>query len=232
MYCGIIIFIAILVLLLYRQQILALIAGLFGTTYLGGDSDNVSTLPDEDAVFEKMIRDKIGAKDINKSGAKDVVKDLKQNPRSKSEKNTIQLLESITKRKFPTVNPDWLVWRGKTLELDGYDGKLALEFSGPLHTKWFPGVEPYEKYFDRIVKDIVKIKTCKLYGIPLIVIDSSLPSHHRRNYLLSRLWDLGLVTEEPVVYINEQTAVPYRNPQIERELNLAPLMEAAEKIGT
>ena len=158
-----------------------------------------------------------------------VVKDLRAHPRSRSEAEVIRHLEALTGSRFPTVNPPWLLWRGKTLELDGFNGRIALEFSGPLHTKWTPSFEPYTSYFSRIVKDVVKLRTCKRMKIPLIVIDASLPSRHWRAYLESRLADLGLVERRPT-YIAKQTVAPWRNEQLEAEYNLAGEMMAAMEI--
>lgn len=150
------------------------------------------------------------------------IKDLQKHPRTKSEEGVIKVLESITGEKFPTAYPKWLVWRGKNLELDGFNEKLdiGLEFSGPLHTKWYPDKEPYTQYFERLLKDIVKKRLCRKHGVRLIVIDMSLPQQHWRNYLLSRLYDIGVVEEKPVSYIDEQIAMPYRNEQLEKELGL------------
>jgi hypothetical protein len=169
----------------------------------------------------------------------DIIKVLAVHPRSRSEQNAVTILESVTGASFPTVNPAWLVWKGKTLELDGYNAqlRLALEFSGPLHTKWFPQKEPYSAYFDRITKDVVKLRICKREHVNLIVLDMSLPSHHWRNYLLSRLYDSHatmngalIVPERPDAYIEAQTADPFRNEQIERELGLTGDMSAALRL--
>lgn len=158
------------------------------------------------------------------------IKDLRKHPRSRSEAEVVKHLEALTGTKFPTVNPPWLVWMGKTLELDGFNGKIALEFSGPIHTKWSPAFEPYTSYFRRVVKDIVKIRTCKKLGVPLIVIDASLPARHWRTYLESRLADIGIL-EKPPNYIEKQKAVAWRNPQLEAELGLTAEMTAAMAIG-
>ena len=159
-------------------------------------------------------------------------KNLIKSPRSRSEAAIIKVLETITGRSFPTVFPNWLVWEGATLELDGYndDLKVGLEFSGPLHTKWNPQIENYPKYFERVVRDVVKKKLCQKHGVSLIVVDMSLPSVHWRNYLLSRLHDVGIVDNRPPEYINEQTAEPFRNTQIEEELGLLPGLTAALRI--
>jgi hypothetical protein len=142
-------------------------------------------------------------------GFKTKVKNLTESPRTKSEAYAIKLLEKITGEKFPTVNPSWLNYNGKTLELDGYNSnlKLALEFSGPLHRKWYPGVETYEKYLDRVKKDDFKIKKCKEQGVNLIVIDSELPKRHWNDYILSRLQDFGLKTA--TTYLPEQKFTPW-----------------------
>jgi hypothetical protein len=149
------------------------------------------------------------------------IKNLKQNPRSKSEARAIKILEGIIGDTFPTVNPHWLLYNGRTLELDGYnkDKRLALEFSGPLHTKWFPDRESYTKYFERIVKDKVKITSCKANGVDLIVLDMTLPNKHWYNYIKSRLYDYSRI-DKPTIYIAEQFAEPFRNPQLEDELKL------------
>lgn len=157
-------------------------------------------------------------------GSKDTyaTKNLKKFPRSKAEAEAIKVLESITNKKFPTVNPSWLKYKGKTLELDGYNDtlKLALEFSGPLHTKWTPSFEPYPIYFKRIVKDIKKKELCAKHNVNLIVLDISLPVVHYYAYFKSRLYDFGIIEDKPSNYIIEQIIEPFRNYQLENEMNL------------
>jgi len=150
------------------------------------------------------------------------VKNLKISPRTKSEARAIKLLEEITGKKFPTVNPPWLRWRNKTMELDGYCEKLgiALEYSGPLHTKWYPAQETYRAYFERLVKDALKRKICEKNGVCLIVIDCSLPERLHRAYITSRLHDFGYCTK-PHNYMPLSVVEPFRNPQLEREYKLS-----------
>lgn len=154
-------------------------------------------------------------------GGADIVKDLRAHPRTRSEAAVVAVLEELTGAKFPTVNPDWLIYKGRTLELDGYnaDLRLALEFSGPLHTKWFPNKESYAAYHERVMRDRAKLRICRKHGVTLIVVDSSLPRTHIRAYLRSRLFDAGHIAERPGDYIAAQTHEPYRNPQLERELS-------------
>ncbi len=166
----------------------------------------------------------------DKRGGRLRIKNLVKNPRSRSEAEVIRYLESITGESFPTAYPKWLIWKGKHLELDGFNGKdLALEFSGPLHTKWAPANEQYVDYFERIVRDVVKRRLCKKHGVTLIVVDASLPPKHWRNYLLSRLFDAGR-GQRPTVYIDEQTVDPYRNEQIEAEMGISNEYHVASKL--
>jgi len=213
---------AIVVAIVYRRQILSILFTCVReiTSFVGGS----------DGGDKVGGRRKVGKKKRKSNNSGVVVKDLKKYPRSKSEAQVVKYLEEILGSKFPSVNPDWLVWRGKTLELDGFNGDVALEFSGPLHTKWFSNYETYAKYFGRIVKDIVKLRLTKKRGVHLIVVDASLPSRHWRNYVLSRLYDFGKVEDRPYGYIYEQTPEVFRNFQLEEELGLTAEMDAALKL--
>jgi hypothetical protein len=139
---------------------------------------------------------------------------------TKSETFAVQELERLTSKKFPTAHPKWLRWRNpftgatSTLELDGYNKDIALEFSGPLHTKWHPAAETYKSYYTRILKDMAKKELCKAHGVCLIVLDMSLPRRHYRDYFASRLFDCGKGLR-PDNYIAEQVATPFRNPHLE-----------------
>lgn len=205
---------------------------IFTAPAVGGNDENNDTDNTPVGILkEDFIYSFSGGSRSNKKQKINKIKDLDKHPRSRSEAEAIRILESCTGAKFPTVYPKWLVWRGHTLELDGYNEKLklAMEFSGPLHTKWNPTYESYLIYFGRIVRDVVKRRLCKKHGVFLIVIDMSIGSKHWSNYILSRLFDVGM-KEKPVVYIEEQQFIPYRNPQIEAELGLVAEMDAAERI--
>jgi hypothetical protein len=173
------------------------------------------------------------------------VKNLSKYPRTKSEAAAIKIFEGIIDTEMPTVNPRWLVWKGRTLELDGYASqkKVALEFSGPLHTKWFPEKEPYEDYFERVIRDVVKKRLCKKNGVTLVTVDMSLPQHHWSNYIRSRLFDakrydlIGIdkleddgIPPTPHYYINEQNPEPFRNAQLEAELGMDKEYQRATRL--
>lgn len=135
--------------------------------------------------------------------------------RTRSEANVIRIFERLTGKRFNTVHPKWLTSKksGHSLELDGYNEelKIAVEFSGPLHTKWYPNEEPYERYFERILRDRYKLERCKEMGVSLIVVDMRVPLHHLTEYVRSRLYDVGYLKTKPPLYIDEQVAVPYVN---------------------
>ena len=145
------------------------------------------------------------------------LKDLAQHPRTRSEQEAIDVFEKICGRPFPTAYPEWLRWRGRPMELDGYNEELrvGVEFSGPLHTKFYPARESYAAYKERVDKDREKIRLCRENGVRLIVIDMSVPRRHLYNYIHSRLYDIGIAPERPFNYMAEVVAVPYENPQLE-----------------
>lgn len=149
-----------------------------------------------------------------------------ENKRSKAEAAIIKVFESITGTKFPTVHPHWLKWDNTILELDGFNGTIAIEFSGPLHTKWTPTFERYEDYFTRIKRDKIKQILCKKNNIPLIIVDYTLPPVYHYDYVKSRLYDIGMYNHPPV-YIPKQIAEVYRNYRLESELKLS--MEAIDE---
>lgn len=125
---------------------------------------------------------------------KDVVKDLEKNPASKFETYVRERMEKITGVKFPTVYPGWLRYKGKQLELDGYNAKLKLAFEtqGPQHTRFSSKDDPrYIKYKNRVENDKAKINICKEHNVGLIVIDYKVPKHLIGSYIKSRVYDIA-----------------------------------------
>lgn len=162
--------------------------------------------------------------------------------RTKSEQRCIDILEKTLGRPFPTSYPNWLRWRGRDgrgqprpMELDGYNEELgiALEFSGPLHTKHHPEYETYTAYFDRVCKDREKIRQCRENNVHLIVVDMRTPERHLDAYIKSRLADIGAVDirGEPIYtanYMPAFVAEPYRNRPLEKELGLTCVGDEVE----
>lgn len=152
----------------------------------------------------------------------DMVKDLKINPRSKSEQLVIDHIEKITNVKFPTVYPSWCRDGNTPIELDGYNDKLkiAVEVNGPQHYKWFTNNEPYEEYFKRIRRDIIKRNLCFANNVCLIILDTSINRIHWYNYIKSRLYDCKFLSDKPSGYIHKYEQPVYRNSSLEADLNL------------
>lgn len=167
--------------------------------------------------YKKQIRKKMSILKLGsyKNNKRPNQSEAKQ---TKSEAYAIKCLEEITGKKFLTVRPKWL----NNYELDGYNKELgiALEFSGPLHTHWYPAKESYEIYYGRVIRDQYKKEICKKKNICLIEIDMSLPKKLYKDYLKSRLYDCGKWVIKPSPYIEPQQIIPFRNSQLEVELNL------------
>lgn len=158
---------------------------------------------------------------LRKGGAAhDRVKDLKKQPRSKFEARIAEAFKKITGKSFPTVYPSWLIHKGRNLELDGYNAelKIAFEAQGPLHTKFFPTIEDYKSYNERLEADRAKLEQCKKHGVHLILVDVAVPRHLIQQYVLCRLFDVGYIKERPENYIPEQIVEPYTNWIYESEI--------------
>ena len=149
---------------------------------------------------------------------------------SKFELHIQTLLEKITNKKFPTAYPPWLVYKGRKLELDGYNEQLriAFEAQGPMHSRYDPRYDPsYEKYYRRLENDCAKRKICKKKGIALIVVHYNVPKHLMELYLRSRLYDIyhkrgkdNPFGEKPANYMLKHDIEIYRNHVFEKELGL------------
>jgi hypothetical protein len=164
-----------------------------------GDTDAENTAP-------HPVQKRTGGR---RAARRDVVKDLAKHPRTSSERQVVEIFEKLTGQKFPTVSPAWLLYNGKQLELDGYceSLKLAVEFSGPLHTKWYPNRETKRQFLERVKRDEAKIRICRENGVKLFVIDMRIPRHHLYTYIKSRLYDAGL-GPRPDNYQPEQLYAP------------------------
>jgi hypothetical protein len=142
---------------------------------------------------------------------------VKLGPRTKYESAAIRAIESLTGKPFPTIRPSWLIKDGDIqLELDGYNPEIgiAIEVNGPLHTKPGKGDTP-EIYAERIARDKFKRELCEKKGVKLIVVDYVVKSGYLRDYIESRLFDIGYFASKPANY----------TPEIKREAWISPLQQ-------
>lgn len=83
------------------------------------------------------------------------------------------VLETIFNHKFVKNYPEWLSFKGKQLELDGYckEIKIAFEHQGEQHFKFIKRYHGTIEAFQALKKrDVAKLRLCKKHGITLIVI--------------------------------------------------------------
>lgn len=133
--------------------------------------------------------------------------------RSRLEASIIRIFEDITRAKFNQAHPPWLRAQasGAPFELDGYNSDLgiAIEVQGPGHTRPLK-TDTAAKYKARIANDRAKRDICLKHGIKFIAIDYRVAPYMRREYIISRLHDVGFIAERPKNYINEFTPEPFK----------------------
>jgi hypothetical protein len=133
----------------------------------------------------------------------DKIKDLVG--QSKFESHVRSIFQDVTGEKFLSVYPKWLIINGNQSELDGYSKKLnvAFEAQGPQHTEYLSRYDIDKSSFDqRVAKDKMKAKLCVDHGVKLIIIDYKIPKCNLRDYIISRLVDVG-------IKINIKKYIPY-----------------------
>lgn len=179
------------------------------------------------------------------TGGRDRHKNLKEFPASRLERGWRDKFEKITGQKFPCILPSWLTYRGKSLELDGYNSKMkiAFEVQGPQHTmfdkKWD---KDYQEYYNRLVNDKVKRLMAQREGIALFPLDYRIPQYLWGYYTKSRIYDackadlancesVPILKEKPPIYIEEIIYEPHRNKLLEEELGLQELDTLEEALS-
>lgn len=123
-----------------------------------------------------------------------IEKNLDDYPASRFETTVRGIIERITGKKFPCILPNWLTYKGKQLELDGYnaDIKIAFEAQGPQHTVWKNKYDNnYQGYLTRVENDKAKIRICDEQNVGLIVVDYLVPKHVLGRYIRSRIYDIS-----------------------------------------
>lgn len=148
-------------------------------------------------VLQKLSNDKFisgGGCSAKRCKPVDEYKDLNTYPASKFETYVRGKIEKLTGKRFPCVYPCWMRYKGRRLELDGYNEelKLAFETQGPQHTKFSSKTDPlYSKFLRRIENDQMKLELCEKNGVGLIIIDYIVPKHLIGSYIRSRIYDIA-----------------------------------------
>lgn len=127
----------------------------------------------------------------------------KSNEFISNEEKCRSIFEGLFKCTFQKIRPSFLLnpLTGRSLELDGYNkniitpiGKgLAFEYNGEQHYN-FPNAfhETYEQYEAQLMRDKLKRKLCKQYGITLIDIPYTIRPQELKEYITKKLRESGL----------------------------------------
>lgn len=110
--------------------------------------------------------------------------------RSRGEKYTRLILESLFKSRFDTVHPNYLRYQSRSLEIDLFNPQLRLgvEYQGEQHyqyVKFFH--KSLEGFQEAMKRDLFKRKTCLEQSIHLIEVPDFVPPPELGNYILKIL---------------------------------------------
>jgi hypothetical protein len=116
---------------------------------------------------------------------------LKKTAKNKHEKECRRILESIYKKSFHSVRPDFLEYtNGHNLELDMYNEslKLAVEYQGIQHYKFNKFFhKSYDDFINLINRDTWKAQRCKELNIKLITVPYTIKFENLREYIIKQL---------------------------------------------
>lgn len=121
----------------------------------------------------------------------------------KNETRCREIFETIFKRPFKSVRPDFLKRaNGKKLELDGYnkDLNLAFEYNGIQHYKFSSKFHRTQQDFDeQQQRDLDKLDMCSKYkadgenALRLITIPYTIKYEKLEGYIRMQLRDMGII---------------------------------------
>lgn len=142
-------------------------------------------------VFSGKTGDWSPHKRINNNGFELSLGDIDKNT-SKLELRAKFILESIFKRPFFKIRPDFLKNEvtGQNLEIDLYndDLKLGIEVNGNQHYKFTPFFQKTEKDFrEQRYRDVIKKMLCKDNGITLIEVPYRVGEDGIKPYIVHQL---------------------------------------------
>jgi len=119
---------------------------------------------------------------------------------SKGEVECRRVLESIFKRPFPSIRPDFLknpvTGLSHNLELDCFcqDLSLAVEYSGIQHYKYVPYFHKNkESFLNQKYRDDMKRRICKEHGINLIEVPYTVKNEEIESFLITKLRELKYI---------------------------------------
>lgn len=120
------------------------------------------------------------------------------------------IFESITKKTFPTLRPEWLINSiGNRMELDGYseDLRIAFEYNGRQHYKESPFLQKNHSLSRRMKDDKIKKKLCKINNVHLITIPYTLNKSSLAKFIYFKL--LKILPKTELVDYNDFTFIEY-----------------------
>jgi hypothetical protein len=133
------------------------------------------------------------------------------------------VFETIFKKSFSSVKPEWLLnpETNKSLELDGYNDelKLAFEYNGIQHYNNSFYTKTRNTLSKQQQRDIIKNKICNEKGIKLITIPYIIDNEEIKNYIIIELKKLGYDIDENVKIDKSKVYRINKHKEFEKKVN-------------
>lgn len=115
---------------------------------------------------------------------------------NKTEEECRTIFQKIFRAEFPPIRPDFLKSpkTGKNLEIDIYNDslKLACEYNGPQHYRYFPAWHKTKNdFYSQVKRDDWKRKKMKEHGITLIEVPHWIKSNRLEEFIKNELRKKG-----------------------------------------
>jgi len=111
---------------------------------------------------------------------------------SKGENECRRVMETIFRKPFPSMRPNFLKNNitGKNLEIDccNLELKLGVEYNGKQHYEFIPAIHRTRETFqNQQYRDKMKQQLCKRNGFTLITVPYTVPTQEIENYIRDQL---------------------------------------------
>lgn len=127
-----------------------------------------------------------------------IVRQKRAPTHSKGENECRRVMETLFRKPFPSMRPDFLKNRitGKNLEIDccNLELMLGVEYNGKQHYEFVPAIHRTRETFqNQQYRDKMKQELCDQHNFTLITVPYTIPIHEIEAYIKNRLHSSNLL---------------------------------------